>query len=268
MALPEPSPSSVALVTGASSGIGAAIAGELGRRGHNLALAARREDRLRELAGELSHAHGIRAEVIGCDLATPEGRDQMAKAIEGTGLEVEILVNNAGFGVFGDFAASERGRENRMVSVNVSAVLDLSSRYLPPMVERGRGTVINIASVAAFQPMPGNATYAATKAFVLSFSEAVHDELKGTGVTLTAVCPGPIRTEFMEAAEIPEAERQTPGFIWMTAEELAHDAVEAAEKGKRAVVPGATNQLAALAGRHSPRSLALPIVRRLMGRAR
>jgi short-subunit dehydrogenase len=170
--------------------------------------------------------------------------------------------------VFGKFVANERERENQMVSVNASAVVDLTSRYLPAMVERGRGAVINIASVAAFQPMPGNATYAATKAFVLSFSEAVHNELKGTGVTLTAVCPGPIRTEFMEAAEIPEAESHTPGFIWMTAEELARDAVSAAQKGKRAVVPGATNQIAALAGRHSPRTLALPVVRRIMGRAR
>lgn len=268
MALPDPSPGSVALVTGASSGIGAAIARELGRRGHNLALVARREELLRELAGELTHTHEIRAEAIGSDLAGEEGRDRMAWAIEQTGLEVEVLVNNAGFGIFGNFAGNERERENRMVSVNVSAVLDLTARYLPTMVERGRGAVINIASVAAFQPMPGNATYAATKAFVLSFSEAVHDELRGTGVTLTAVCPGPIRTEFMEAAEIPEAERRTPGFIWMTAEELARDAVDAAEEGKRAVVPGATNQVAALAGRHSPRTLALPIVRRLMGRAR
>jgi hypothetical protein len=192
----------------------------------------------------------------------------MANAIEKTGLEVEVLVNNAGIGVFGKFAGNPRERENTLVSLNVDAVVDLASRYLPAMVERGRGAVINIASTAAFQPMPGNASYAASKAFVLSFSEAVHNELKGTGVTLTVVCPGPVRTEFMETAEIPKAEERTPAFVWMSAAELARDAVRAAERGKRAVVPGVINQAGAIAGRHSPRSLALPIVRKVMGRAR
>jgi short-subunit dehydrogenase len=268
MAMPEPSSGSIALVTGASSGIGAAIARELARRGHNLGLVARREELLRELASELGDTHSIRAEAIAADLATADGRDGLAKDVEKTGLDVAVLVNNAGIGLFGKFANNPRERENTLASLNVDAVVDLTSRYLPAMVERGAGAVINVASTAAFQPMPGNATYAASKAFVLSFSEAVHNELGGTGVTLTVVCPGPVRTEFMEAAEIPKAEERTPAFVWMSAEELARDAIRAAEKGKRAVVPGALNQAGAIAGRHSPRTLALPIVRKLMGRAR
>ena len=135
------------------------------------------------------------------------------------------------------------------------------------MVERGRGAVINIASTAAFQPIPGTATYAATKAFVLSLSEAVHEELKGTGVTLTAVCPGPVKTEFMQVAGIEQAEDQLPGVFWMSAEAVAKAAVEAAEKGKRAIVPGLLNRAGAITGQHTPRMLALPLAKRLWRQA-
>ena len=133
-----------------------------------------------------------------------------------SGLEVEILVNNAGFGTAETVFDPDRERLTAMVRLNCEALLDLQVRYLPAMIDRGRGAVINIASTAAFQPIPGTATYAATKAFVLSLSEAVHEELKGTGVTLTAVCPGPVRTEFMQAAGIEQAEEQLPGVFWMT----------------------------------------------------
>jgi short-subunit dehydrogenase len=187
--------------------------------------------------------------------------------IQQLGLEVEILVNNAGFGGEGDFAKTDRKRQLAMVRVNCEALLDLQARYLPSMVERRRGTVINVASTAAFQPIPGTATYAATKAFVLNLSEAVHEELKGTGVTLTAVCPGPVRTEFMQVAGIEQAEDQVPAFLWASAEAVAKAAVDAADKGKRAIIPGLLNRAGALTGQHVPRMLSLPIAKRVWRQA-
>jgi uncharacterized protein len=267
VALPEPSESATALVTGASAGIGEAIARQLASRGHGVTLVARREERLRALAGELSERHGVRAEVIAADLGDAAARERLAAQIEGLGLEVEILVNNAGFGGAGSVADSERERLLAMVRVNCEALLDLQARYLPAMVERGRGAVINIASTAAFQPIPGTATYAATKAFVLSLSEAVHEELKGTGVTLTAVCPGPVRTEFTQAAGIEHAEDQLPGVFWMASQAVARAAVDGAENGKRVVVPGILNRAGALTGQHTPRMLALPVVKRIWRQA-
>jgi uncharacterized protein len=263
MALPAPRAGATAVVTGASSGIGAEIARGLARRGHSLTLTARREERLLELASDLSEEHGVRAGVVTSDLGSRDGRELLAAELERLELEVDVLVNNAGFGYHGDFVEADRERQVEMVALNCEAVVDLTGRYLPGMVDRGEGAVINIASTAAFQPLPSNATYAATKAFVLSFTEAVHAELSGTGVTLTAVCPGPVRTEFAERAGIGGAEEKTPGLLWMSAEDLAEEAIQATEKGKRAVVPGILNQAGSLVGRHSPRALALPLSRRL-----
>jgi short-subunit dehydrogenase len=262
VALPSPSDTATALVTGASSGIGEAIARELASRGHGLTLVARREERLVALAEELSRRHGVRAEAIAADLGGAPARDEVASRIRELGLEVEIVVNNAGFGGSGD-----RERELAMIQLNCVALLDFQARYLPAMVERGRGTVINIASTAAFQPLPGTATYAATKAFVLSLSEAVHEELRGTGVTLTAVCPGPVKTEFMEAAGLDQAEGNVPGVFWTSAEAVGRAAVDAAEKGKRAVVPGLLNRAGAITGQHTPRTLVLPIAKRVWKQA-
>ena len=266
MALPEPSEASTALVTGASSGIGAAIAESLARRGHAVSLVARREDRLTELAGELRDRHGVRAEVVACDVGDPGQRDRLAARIDELGLDVEVLVNNAGFGSVGDFAGAERERQIEMVRVNCEAVVDLTARYLPGMVERGRGAVINVASMAAFQPLPKSATYAASKAFVLSHSEALHQELRGTGVTVTAICPGPVDTEFDQAADITRARTSTPSFVWMPADDVAEEAVKAAEAGKRAIVPGRLNFAGSLLGRHAPHMVSLPLTRRLWGR--
>jgi uncharacterized protein len=266
VALPEPTEPGTALITGASSGIGSEIARALAGRGHGVTLVARREERLAELASELSDRHGVRAETVACDLADPASRDRLQKTLDELGLIVEILVNNAGFGSFGPFAEADREQELRMVRLNVEAVVDLAARYLPAMVGRGRGTVINIASSASFQPIPSNATYAATKAFVLSHSEALHSETRGSGVTVTAVCPGPVRTEFADAAGIAGAEERTPGFLWMSAEAVAEQAVRAAEKGRRIVVPGLMNQATAFGGQHAPRALLLPIVKRVWGR--
>jgi uncharacterized protein len=269
MALPAPSETSVALVTGASSGIGVEIARELASRGHGLALVARREDRLVALAEELSDAHGVRAEAFRADLGTLAGRDDLAGRIAEAGLDVEILVNNAGLGAFGDFHEADRERNLRIIELNCVALTDLQGRCLPAMVERGRGAIINIASMAAFQPLAGNAVYAATKAFVLSLSEAVHVEVAGRGVTVTAVCPGPVKTEFVAEAGIAGAEDRTPGFVWTEVEEVASAAVTGAEKGKRVVVPGGLlNRAGALGGQHAPRSVLLPLARRAWRAAR
>jgi uncharacterized protein len=258
--LPEPSVSGTALITGASSGIGAAMAGELASRGYSIALAARREERLRSLATDLSDEHGVSAEVIAADLGDPAGREHLAEELRTRGRSVEVLVNNAGFGHQADFATSPRERMVEMVRVNVEAVVDLTSRFLGPMVERGRGSVINIASLGAFQPLPGSAVYGASKAFVLSFSEAIRTELRGSGVS--AVCPGPVRTEFTDAAGIPGVEDRTPGVVWMSAEDIARHAVDGAAHDKRVVVPGVLNRAGALAGQHSPRAVALPLIGR------
>jgi short-subunit dehydrogenase len=261
--LPEPSVSNTALVTGASSGIGASIADQLGARGFSLILVARREERLISLATDLSAEHGVDVEVIACDLAREDERDRLQFEIRGGGRPVEVLVNNAGFGHQADFARSPRERMVEMVHLNVEAVVDLTGRFLPPMVERGRGSVINIASTGAFQPLPGSAVYGASKAFVLSFSEAIRTELRGSGVSVTAVCPGPVRTEFMTVAKVPGVEDRTPGIVWTAAEDVAKQAVEGAEHDKRVVVPGLLNRAGALAGQHSPRSVALPLIGRI-----
>jgi uncharacterized protein len=257
VALPEPSASATALITGASAGIGEAIARELAARGHGVTLVARREDRLRSLAGELSERFDVRAEAMGVDLGSQTARADLPRRLDELGLEVEILVNNAGFGGGEEFARTDRERLVSMVELNCVALVDLQATYLPMMVERGRGAVINIASTAAFQPLPGAATYGATKAFVLSLSEAV----------LTAVCPGPVKTEFAEAAGLSGAEEQVPGVLWMSAESVAKSAVEAAAEGKRAIIPGLLNRAGALTGQHAPHMLALPIAKRVWRRA-
>jgi uncharacterized protein len=261
--LPEPSVSNTALVTGASSGIGAAIAAELASRGFSLILVARREERLQTLATELSSDHGVEVEVIACDLGDERERDRLQQELGGRGRAVEVLVNNAGFGHQADFARSPRERMVEMVRVNVEAVVDLTSRFIGPMAERGRGSVINIASTAAFQPLPGSAVYAASKSFVLSFSEAIRTELRGTGVTVTAVCPGPAKTEFTEVAGVGGVEQRTPGAVWTSVEEIARQAVDGARRDKRVVVPGMLNRATALAGQHSPRAVALPLIGRV-----
>jgi uncharacterized protein len=266
VALPPPSESSTALVTGASSGIGAAIAESLAERGHPLTLVARREGRLSKLASDLRRRQGVRAEVIACDLGDAAERDRLEGLLEEAGLEVEVLVNNAGFGSSGEFVDTGREGQVEMVRVNCEAVIDLTGRFLPAMVKRGRGAVINVASMAAFQPIPKQATYAASKAFVLSHSEALHEELRGSGVTVTAICPGPVDTEFDQAAGIRRAREATPGFIWASADDIAEQAVKAAEDGKRAIVPGMLQYAGSILGRHSPRGISLPLTKRIWSR--
>lgn len=263
MGLPAASTAGTTLVTGASSGIGVAIAWELAARGHALILVARRKERLESLATELRDHHRVAAEPLAADLADPAERDRLVAAVNSRGRMVEVLVNNAGYGSRGDFVSNERERMVGMVRLNIEAVVDLTARFLPGMVERGRGAILNVASTAAFQPMPGAANYAASKAFVLSFSEAIRTELRGSGVGVTAVCPGPVRTEFGEVAGMSGVENNTPDALWMSAEDVAAAAIEGVENDKRVVVPGALNRAQSIVGQHSPRALALPLVQRI-----
>jgi uncharacterized protein len=260
MALPPPSSGSTALVTGASSGIGADIARELADRGHGVTLVARREDRLTALAEELESKRHVRTDVIACDLSDQGARERLVQEIRARGRAVSILVNNAGFGSAGAFQDLDLDGELQMVRTNVEAVVHLCGVYLPPMIERGAGAVMNVASTAGFQPLPRQSTYSASKAFVLSFTEVLSSDLTGTGVTATALCPGPVRTEFMDQHEGFDV--SSPDFVWMSSGECARIAVKGLERGKRVVVPGVGNRIGTLAGQHAPRSVLLAAARR------
>jgi short-subunit dehydrogenase len=263
MALPPPSPDSTCVVTGASSGIGTEAARELSRRGYGVTLVARREDRLRELAAEL----GDGAEAHACDVTDPGARRGLADALAARGTYVSILVNNAGFGTSGPFVNAERERELDMVRTNIEAVVDFCALFAPGMAERGSGGILNVASTASFQPLPMQAGYAATKAFVLSFSESLHAELKGKGVAVTALCPGPVKTEFADVAEIPGHEA-LPGIFWASPEEVAKAGIKGLERDKRVVIPGTLNRAGAIGGQHAPRSLVLRLTSRVHPAAR
>ena len=258
MALPPPSPESTCVVTGASSGIGAEIARELSRRGHGVTLVARRADRLQELAEELGEA----AVVEPCDVTDPDARKGLAERLAARGMEVDVVVNNAGFSTTGPFARGERDRELAMVRTDIEAVVDFCALFLPAMVDRGRGGVLNIASTAAFQPLPMQAGYAASKAFVLSFTESLHAELSGTGVTATALCPGPVKTEFLDVAGFKGVDA-LPGMFWTSPEDVAKAGVEGLARGKRVVIPGLLNRTGTVAGHLAPRSLVLGLTSRL-----
>jgi len=260
MALPTPSSGVTAIVTGASSGIGADIARELADRGHDVTLVARREDRLTALADELETKKHVRADVIGCDLSDASARAALVAEIRAGGRDVAVLVNNAGFGSAGDFQELDLDSELRMVQTNVEAVVHLCGEYIPGMTKRGEGAVLNVASTAAFQPLPRQSTYSASKAFVLSFTEVLSSDLKGTGVTATALCPGPVKTEFME--QHPGFDVSSPDFVWMSSADCAKAAVKGLERGKRVVVPGVGNRIGTLAGQHAPRSVLLAAARR------
>ncbi|HTX32276.1 MAG TPA: SDR family oxidoreductase [Solirubrobacteraceae bacterium] len=268
MSLPTPSDKSAALITGASGGIGAEIARELARRGHNVVLVARRKARLEALAEELSSEFGIRAETVASDLAKPASRSRIQGRMTELGLDIEILVNNAGFATGGAFDASDPARELEQVQVLVEAVVVLTSTFLPAMVKRHRGAILNVASTAGMQPLPYAAGYSAAKAYVLTFSEALHQEVGGHGVTVTALAPGPVETEFWDIAGWQAGgqsfERAVPSPALISAKDAAAAGVEGLESGKRVVVPGIPMRAAMLASRYIPHGVKLPVVERLM----
>ncbi len=258
MALPPPVPGRVAVVTGASSGIGADIARELAKRGHELVLVARSADKLQALADELPTT----AHVVPLDLSDRAARDGLLAELESRELVPQVLVNNAGFSTTGPVHASDPERERDLVEVDVVAVVDLCSRFLPGMVQRGRGSVLNVASTAAFQPLPGQAAYGAAKAFVLSYTRSLSGELKGTGVSVTVLCPGPVDTGFGEAAGFSkeEADNALPSFMWLPSAEVARQAVAGLDKGTLVVIPGVANKLGAGFSNLAPKRLLIPLL--------
>jgi short-subunit dehydrogenase len=261
MSLPTPSDDRTAVVTGASSGIGAEIARELAGRGHGVTLVARSQAKLETLASELN-GRGIRAHVLVADLSDRDDRATLLDRVTELGVVPDILVNNAGLSTVGLVAKSDPLAEVNMIEVDVVAVAELCSRFLPGMVERRRGAVLNVASTAAFQPLPGQAGYGAGKAFVLSYTEALRGELRGTGVTATALCPGPVDTGFGQAAGFTQEEEKAalPRFMWVSAPDVAKVGVDALAKGQAVAIPGAVNRLAAVLAHLTPNTLLVPIV--------
>jgi uncharacterized protein len=269
VSLPKPSPTSAAVVTGASAGIGTEIARELASRGHGLVLVARRKPRLVDLAQELSRDHGIRVEAVACDLGKPASRARLPGRVAELGLDVEILVNNAGFATNGPFHESDSERELEQVRVLVEAVVGLTSAFLPGMVRRGRGGVLNVASTAGMQPLPYSAGYSAAKAYVLTFSEAIHQEVRGAGVTVTALAPGPVMTDFWEISgwQVQGGktfESAVPKQAWASPKDVARAGVDGLEHGRRVVVPGLQVRAAMQAVRYLPHAVKLPAIEWMM----
>lgn len=254
-----------ALITGASSGLGLEFAKIFAREGYELVLVARRIDRLEVLARDLRVSYGTRAGTVKADLGTDEGRASVAEATEAAGIHVDVLVNNAGFGDCADFAEADIRKLDRMVELNVRALQDLTYYYLGGMLERGSGRILNMASVAGFEPGPGMATYFATKAFVLSLSEALAEELRGTGVTCTALCPGTTRTAFWDVAEAGTLSLLRQATIARPLDVAAYG-YESLMRGRVVAVPGIANRLMVNSVRLVPRSVVRRIARRLLRR--
>jgi short-subunit dehydrogenase len=245
-----------ALVTGASSGIGEQFARQLAARGHDLVLVARRANRLEQLAGELP----TDAKVIACDLAA-EAATLPGRVAE-AGTQVDLLVNNAGFGTSGPFLEHDPQSDSEQVRLNCEAVVTLCHAFLPGMVERRRGGVINVASTAGMQPIPYESVYAATKAFAISFTDALHTELRGTGVRAMSVNPGPVPTEWQEVAGY-DADRPAPAPGEISAEQVVRESLEAFDRGKRFVIPGRTIRWFIRATQPSPRAIQLRVTERM-----
>lgn len=238
----------VTLITGASSGIGEAFARRLAAEKHNLVLVARSEKKLHELCDELMLKHQITAHYVALDLNDYEADKQLFNETERHGMQVEWLINNAGFGSMGDFAALDLERELEMINLNISVLVALTHRYLQKMRERKSGVVINVSSTASFQPIPFMAVYAATKAFVTSFTEAIAEENRPFGIKVSAICPGPTDTNFFAAANaVPFSAKGM-----QTSEEVVETALNGVRKGKTTVISGWTNYVGSVFGAFTP----------------
>ena len=264
MSLPRPRPEARAAVTGASSGIGEFLARGLAARGHSLILVARRGEQLLQLAQALTAKHGVDVEIRACDLADCAARAELCAELAAR--DIAILCNNAGFATFGQVKNLDVAREQEQVELNVVAVHDLTLAVLPGMVRRGAGAFLITGSTAGHQPMPGSATYSATKAFANTFCEALHAELRGSGISCTLLAPGPVRTGFASVAGITAIEGVGGGFAWLTAERVANTALRGMERNERIVVPGAFATLQTMGGRYTPRAMLLPILSKVLGR--
>jgi short-subunit dehydrogenase len=249
-----------ALITGASSGIGLELAKELAARKFDLVLTARSEGKLKDLAKELGAKHGVGVSVVPLDLAKPGAAAELSARLSKEGRQVDVLVNNAGYGLGGKFLETDLGRELDMIQLNISALVHLTKLLAPAMVARKQGRILNVASTAAFVPGPFMAIYYATKAFVLSFSEALSVELEGTGVTCTVLCPGPTDTGFQAVASIERSrlvKSRVSGF--MRADVVARAGVDGLLKGRGHVVPGVRNKMVVQSTRLGPRTLVAKI---------
>jgi len=252
-------PFSHALVTGASSGIGEAIVHKLGKAGVGMVLVARRKERLDGLAARYPNV-----EVLAADLTTAEGLDSvLARLGDATLPVVELVVNNAGFGTSGSFSAANPERLSREISLNINALTRISHEAIRQMQPRGRGYLLNVSSIASFQPGPDLAVYAATKAFVTSLTQALHEELRGSGIRVTALCPGLTHTEFQSISNTSGLESSFPEFAWMSADDVARDGLRAVAAGKAICVPGLVNKSLATVSTFTPRGVA----RRIAGLA-
>jgi uncharacterized protein len=247
----------ITLITGASAGIGAALADEFARHGHAVVLVARREPQLHAVADAVEKRGHPRPSVMIADLAQPGAADSIDAQLRAAGFEVQFLVNNAGFGLMGPATKLDRSEQLVIVDVNARALTELSLRFIDS-ITRHKGGILNVASVASFMPGPGMAVYHATKAYVLSFSEALHQELKPRGVRVTALCPGPVETEFQARAGMPSD--YFPQMLARSAERVAREGYEGLMANRRVVVPGSHNRVAALLPRLLPRGLMLSIM--------
>ena len=252
----------LALITGASSGMGTEFARLLAARGYDLVLTARRTDRLLALKTELETAARVRVEVVPADLGVPGGAESLIERVEALGRPVAFLVNNAGFGVHGDFLENDASRVAQMIQLNLVALTTLTWHFGRAMQARGAGRVLQVSSIAAYQPTPYYAAYGATKAYVLFLSEAMNHELRGSGVTVTTLCPGMTETEFHDVAEHPK----TGLIAWtrMTAREVAEIGIRSALRGRAVVTPGILNKLTGLSAKLVPRSWATVLAGLLM----
>jgi uncharacterized protein len=258
--LPSPSPTTTAVVTGASSGIGADIARELASRGHGVTLVARREDKLRELAAELNG--NVRVEVIACDVADRSDRAALFDEIERRELTIDVLVNNAGIGTIGPVVHASVDDEIAQVRVNVEAVIDLTTRAVQQMVPRGRGAILNVGSTVGHHPFPGQSGYAGTKAFIITYTEGVRAELAGTGVTVATLNPGPVRTGFFDVAGVDEHmfEKSFPEFMWMPSAAVAKVGVDALAHDRGSVIAGFPMRLSTRLFQLIPNRILLPVL--------
>jgi short-subunit dehydrogenase len=247
----------VTVITGASAGIGAELARVFARHGHALALVARREDRLHALADEIAAAHGARPLVIRADLQRGDAASRIAEALAAQRAEPQFVVNNAGFGLVGTAAALDRDEQLAIIDVNMRALTHLSLAFVDSLA-RHKGGILNVGSMAGFLPGPGMSVYYASKAFVLSFSEALHSELKTHGVRVTVLCPGPVPTEF--AARAGVSGRLAPDILTLSAEQVAEAGYRGLMQGRRTVVPGLVNKLVVSAIRLTPRRLLLALM--------
>src|SRR3954470_1251721 len=249
-----------ALVTGGSGGIGLEIAKVLAGKGFNLVLASRKRDTLEAAAGQIEGKNDVSVQVFAVDLRRREAPEEIFDFLSNENISVDVLVNNAGFGLGGEFAETELTRELEMIQVNIAALTHLTKLFLPAMIKRRSGRILNVASTAAFQPGPLMAVYYATKAYVLSFSQALAEELRNAGVTVTALCPGPTRTEFAAEAGVSNS-RLFSLFGSADAGEVAEYGFRAMMDGTRVAIPGIKNKIVAQVNRFSPRAITAKVVR-------